>query len=160
MSCDGGSRVSQGDDDCADVGGGTSFPALVGAGGALLLASPSNCLLRDLSNLAPGLRERLPTPVLPSGGQKLPRSGRRGEQGERRGGERGEIGQRGERRVTERVVNLNSGWRTLWNTIRIRRGILTQVTGEVALVNNRNNMVAFSIYFLDWWNTLQLNVAL
>ena len=72
----------------------------------------------------------------------MPRSGRRGEQGERGGGERGEIGQRGERRVTERVVNLNSGWRTSWNTIRIRRGILTQVTGEVALVNNRNNMVA------------------
>ena len=66
--------------------------------------------------------------------------------GENKGGEGegkgGEIGQRGERRVTERVVNLNSGWRTLWNTIRIRRGILTQVTGEVALVNNRNNMVA------------------
>ena len=60
-----------------------------------------------------------------------------------RGGEgKGEIGQKGERRVTERVVNLNSGWRTLWNTIRIRRGILTQVTGEVALVNNRNNIVA------------------
>ena len=49
---------------------------------------PPSCLLRDLSKFSPGLRERLPTPVLPSGGQKLPRSGRRGEQGERRGGER------------------------------------------------------------------------
>ena len=61
-----------------------------------------------------------------------------------------DIGQRGERRVTE-GVNLNSGWRTSWNTIRIRRGILSQVTGEVTFVNNRSNMVgknAFRIFKL------------
>ena len=55
---------------------------LVGGGGALL-PWPGN-RLRDLSKLAAGLRERLPTPVLPSGGQKLPRTGRKGEQVERK----------------------------------------------------------------------------
>ena len=31
----------------------------------------------------------------------------------------------------------NSGLRTSWKTIRIRRGILSQTAGEVTLVNNR-----------------------
>ena len=62
---------------------------------------PSNRRLRDLSKLPAGLEVRLPTPVLPSGGQKLPQSGRRGEQGERRlggnkgGGKGGTLGGKG-----------------------------------------------------------------